>query len=109
MFAEFRKCVLMLLQKAAQHGRYDIRVGQVLSGIINHTQLFQRYEAGSRYSRAFRYVAQMKPTLENIGWAIKDIDGKKHFSLICPAAREKDYTKCDVCDKRVECLLDPLH
>lgn len=109
MFSEFKETVLKLLTTAAQRGRYDIPVGQILSGLISHTQLFQKYRDEDRYRRAFRYAVQMKPALFRVGWALTDINGRKHFSLICPAAREKDYTKCTDCDKRVECLLDPLH
>jgi len=110
MYSEFKQTVLMLLTKAVQRGKYDILVGHVISGIIRHTQLFQKYEAREdEYRRAFHYVMQMRPVLITIGWELKDINGQKHFSLTCPAAREKDYTKCNGCDKRVECLLDPLH
>jgi len=109
MFAEFRKSVLMLLDMAVKHGRYDIPVAQVLHGLIAHTNLFEKYDEEDKYRRAYRYAIQLRQALVRVGWDLKDINGRKHFSLICPAAREKDYTKCDGCDKRVECLLDPLH
>lgn len=109
MFSDFKGTVLNLLNLAVRNGKYDIPVGQVLTGLIRHTLLFQHINENDRYSRAFRYAMQLRPFLLKVGWDLKDVGGRKHFSLICPAARKRDYSKCDNCDKRVECLLDPLH
>lgn len=109
MFSEFRVAVLKLLGMAVMHGRYDIPVSQVLHGLIDRTNLFEKYDGEDKYRRAFNYAMRMRLDLPSIGWTLKDLKGRKYFSLICPAAREKDYTKCECCDKRVECLLDPLH
>lgn len=101
------KLTMILLRAEADPELKDktIRVGALASAL---SVLLTDIEEVQRYGRAYRYMKQARPYIEALGWEMYSVGGFWNVRPNCLALKLKDYSKCDYCDRRIECLGKPL-